>query len=162
MKIGVLADTHIHDLNSARQLADFLLQGPFSDVDAVLHAGDAVIPGLEDCFAPLSWYAVRGNMDQTLSDLPISRVVSLADKRIGMIHGWGSSDNIDQRVVEHFAGQPLDAIVFGHSHAPLCRRYGSLLLFNPGSATDRRHAAHHSVGILTLGKKITGEIIAID
>jgi len=162
MKIGVLSDTHLHDFSSAKQLADRLLQGPLADVDAILHAGDAVLPVLEDFFSPLPWYAVRGNMDHALDELPVSRVVTLAEKRLGMIHGWGPVDNIERRVMNHFSGISLDAIVFGHSHMPLCRRHGSLLLFNPGSATDKRHAACHTVGILTLGKKVAGEIIPLD
>ena len=162
MRIGVLSDTHLHNRKDARRLVDYLLQGPFASVEAVLHAGDAVIPGLEEYFAPLPWFAVRGNMDHTLTDLPISRVLSLAGRKIGMIHGWGPVDNIEQQVLDHFAGQALDVVVFGHSHQPLCRKHGTLLLFNPGSATDKRSAACHTVGLLTLDKDVKGEIIPID
>ena len=162
MKIGVLSDTHLHDMQKARRLADKLLSGPFADVEAILHAGDAVIDGVADCFAPLPWYAVRGNMDHTLTDLPISRVVSLTDKQIGLIHGWGASADIEKRVLDHFSGLALDVIVFGHSHQPVCRKVGSVLLFNPGSATDRRSAIQHTVGVLTLAEKVAGEIIPID
>jgi len=162
VKLGVLSDTHLTDLGTARKLAAQLMSGPFADVDAVLHAGDAVIHGLEECFSPLPWYAVRGNMDHALYDLPISRVVRIGGKRIGLIHGWGAGADIEQRVVEHFSAQPVDAIVFGHSHQPFCRRVGSTLLLNPGSPTDRRRAQHHSVGILTIAEDIHGEIIPID
>jgi hypothetical protein len=34
-----------------------------------------------------------------------------------------------------------------------------ILLFNPGSPTDNRFAAFHSMGILTLEDTITGEIL---
>jgi len=164
MLIGVLSDTHIHCQEQAQQLADYLLSGPFSEVEAILHAGDAVVHELAHCFYPIPWYAVRGNMDQALVDVPISRVVTFEDKKIGLIHGWGSIGNIQQRVMRHFAEEQLDAIVFGHSHMPVCRKVGSILLFNPGSAVDRRTAPQHTVGILKVepNAEISAEIIPID
>jgi putative phosphoesterase len=139
-----------------------LLAGPFAEAEMILHAGDIVTAGLADCFAPLPWHAVRGNMDHSLPDLPVSRIVKISGKSIGLIHGWGPVGNIEQRVINHFSGQAVDAIVFGHSHQPVCRRVDGLLLFNPGSATDRRSAPQHTVGLLTIGKEISGEIIPID
>ncbi len=162
MKIGVLSDTHILDLATGHELAARLLSGPFAEVEAILHAGDVVIPDLESCFYPLPWYGVRGNMDSHIVGLPESRVLHLAGKSIGMIHGWGAATGIEQRVATAFAGQNLDVLVFGHSHQPLCCKTGSVLLFNPGSATDRRSAEKHTAGILTLGATVTGEIIPID
>ncbi|WP_072905305.1 metallophosphoesterase family protein [Malonomonas rubra] len=164
MLVGVLSDTHLHRVDEAERLAAVLLRGAFAEVEAILHAGDVVLPALEDYFYPLPWYGVRGNMDHSLSDLPISRIVTLQEKQIGMIHGWGSGVNFEQRVQAHFADKQLDALVFGHSHAPLCKRVGDLLLFNPGSATDRRSAPEHTVGLLKIekGQPITGRIIPID
>lgn len=162
MRVGVLSDTHIHALMDAQCLADKLLAGPFADVEAILHAGDAVIDGLADCFVPLPWYAVRGNMDHSLYDLPISRIVQLAGKQIGMVHGWGPAGGMEQRVAAHFSERSIDVVVFGHSHQPLCRKVGSILFFNPGSATDRRKAEHHTVGVLSIGEEVSGEIIPID
>jgi putative phosphoesterase len=162
VKIGILSDTHLTSVISAERLAERLLNGPFADVEAILHAGDITTPELENCFAPLGWVAVRGNMDHLLMDLPVSRIANFAGKRIGMIHGWGPVGNLEQRVLQYFDNESVDAIVFGHSHQPLCRLVGPVLLFNPGSATDRRSATHHTVGILTLGKNISGEIISID
>lgn len=164
MQVGVLSDTHIQRFEQAKELAERLLCGPFAEVETVLHAGDATIPEVEQSFYPLPWYAARGNMDHMLTDVPISQVVTLADKRIGLIHGWGSFANIERRVLQHFSGQDVDAVVFGHSHMPVCRKVGSLLLFNPGSATDRRSAPRHTVGLLRIkvGTAIQAEIIPID
>ena len=164
MKVGVLSDTHITHPEQARDLAEHLLNGPFAEVEAILHAGDAVVPDVEKAFYPLPWYAARGNMDHSLVDVPVSQVVSFADKRIGLIHGWGSLGHIEHRVMQHFYGQALDVIVFGHSHQPVCRKVGSLLLFNPGSATDRRSAPRHTVGILqvAVGESVHAEIIPLD
>lgn len=162
MKLGVLSDTHIQDNTTAQRLSEMLLTGPFAEVDAILHAGDAVIPELESYFYPLPFYAVRGNMDHQLADLPISRRLRFADKTIGLVHGWGGREGIEDRVLSAFHGEDLDALVFGHSHWPICRMDDSVLLFNPGSATDKRNAAEHTVGVLTLTSKIIGEIIPIN
>jgi uncharacterized protein len=65
------------------------MTGAFADVDVILHAGDHVYQDLEHCFASVSWYAVRGNLDHHLVDLPLKRTLTFAGKNIGMIHGWG-------------------------------------------------------------------------
>ena len=162
MKIGILSDTHISSLDAGMTLAQKLLQGPFSEIDVILHAGDHVHPDLASCFSPLPWYGVCGNMDSPQSNLPLQRVVQLAEVRIGMIHGWGSPAGIEERVMSRFSTTDIDVLVFGHSHRPVCRRVGSVLLLNPGSPTDRRSAPYHSVGILHVGREVSGEIIRID
>jgi len=162
MKVGVLSDTHLSDLVDCRNLAVRLLEGPFSGVEAILHAGDVVTAELQECFSSLPWYAVRGNMDHSLTDAPISRVVRLAQKNIGMMHGWGGHTYLEQRVASCFSDQDLDVLIYGHSHHPVCHRVGSLLVMNPGSATDRRRAPHYTVGVLTLGKDVSGEILIVD
>ena len=162
MKVGVLSDTHIATQDVAVAFAQKLMSGPFAEVDVIIHAGDLVYPELDSCFYPVPWYGVRGNMDAAQDTLPDKRILSLADKKIGMVHGWGSPRGIETRVLEFFSGFRLDVLVFGHSHWPVCRKVDQLLLFNPGSPTDRRAASYHTVGILELGADVTGEIIRID
>lgn len=162
-KIGVLSDTHLVSLADAAELAEFLLAGPFKGVDAVLHAGDIVVPELLDCFHPLPCHAVRGNMDAAVSGIPKQRVIGFEGKRIGLIHGWGPRSGLEKRVVEAFSDKRIDCLVYGHSHYPVCRRDGDLLLFNPGSPIDRRSAPTHTVGLLTVDSdNIYGEIINLD
>lgn len=164
MKIGVMSDTHLYRTDQAQQLAERLLSGPFAEVDAVLHAGDAIIRDLETYFYPLPWYAVRGNMDHALVDVPVGRVVTFCNKNIGMVHGWGSGHDIERNVLNYFSGYDLSAIIYGHSHLPSRHRVGSILLFNPGSPTQRRKAPAHTVGILTIeeDREIAAEIIVLD
>ena len=162
MKVGILSDTHIHSLDAGMALAEKLLHGPFADVDVIIHAGDHIHPDLESCFYPLPWYSVRGNMDPPQVTFPLQRIVQLAEIRIGMIHGWGAPKGIEKRVMDSFATADIDVLVFGHSHRPVCRRIGTVLLLNPGSPTDRRSAPYHSVGILDIGREVSGEIIRLD
>ena len=162
MKIGVISDTHINDLPVGVEYLNRLCVGPFSDVDLILHAGDIVHPDLLHCFNARPIIGVRGNCDEPAPDLPEKRIYESAGFRIGLVHGWGGPDGIVPNVLSSFADVPLDALVFGHSHYPLCRQNDNILLFNPGSATDRREAPFHSVGILTLGEKLTGQIVNLD
>ncbi len=158
MKIGVISDTH---LTSVDERFASLIRGSFSDVDAVIHAGDLVD---EAVFAFLSEWpllAVLGNMDRgrLTSMLPRKRVEVLEGKSIGITHGWGSPQGLPGRVREEFHADRVDCIVFGHSHAPHVSTVGGVLLFNPGSATDRRFAERNSLGFLTVTSEgIKGEI----
>lgn len=163
IKIGVLSDTHLVSLADAADLSEFLLAGPFAGVDAILHAGDMVVPQFVDCFHPVPCYAVRGNMDEAVPGVPGKRVIGFGGKRIGLIHGWGARSGLEKRVIAEFTDKNIDCLVYGHSHFPVCRKEGELLLFNPGSPVDRRSAPKHTVGILTIDERgIKGEIIALD
>jgi putative phosphoesterase len=162
MLVGILSDTHIVDIADGYQLAEQLLEGPFANVSVIIHAGDHIHPDLSSCFAPLSFFSVCGNMDVASCDRPLKRILSIAGKRIGVVHGWGCLENIEERVMHAFEADEVDVIVFGHSHMPLCKQVGSVLLFNPGSATDRRSAAFHSVGLLNIGLEVMAEVVAID
>lgn len=163
MKIGIISDTHLTSLDEASDLALFLMAGPFADVDAVLHAGDMVIPELLHCFHPLPCYAVQGNMDGAVAGIPQKRVIGFAGKRIGLIHGWGPRSGLEKRILREFSGKQIDCLVYGHSHYPVCKQQGELLLFNPGSPVDRRSAPSHTVGILTIDNDgIRGEIVELD
>ena len=94
--------------------------------------------------------------------LPEKRVVELNGFKIGITHGWGSPTGIELRVKTFFPEDNLTAIVFGHSHKPCNKITDNILFFNPGSPTDKRHAEHRTMGILTLDKTISGEIILLD
>ena len=162
MKIGVISDTHFVDLAAGLSFFDALCQGPFADVELILHAGDVIHPDLLSCFDTRPVAGVCGNCDEPSALLPEKRVQQIGGYRIGMIHGWGGPAGIVGNVLSAFEDVQLDALVFGHSHYPLNRHNSDLLLFNPGSATDRRDAPFHSVGILELGDRIQGSIVNID
>jgi hypothetical protein len=162
LKIGVISDTHIHDLRQGAKLADRLLANWFADVAMILHAGDVVNPAFLDLFVEPPIHAVRGNMDPPVAGIPNRRVFSLGGFRIGLIHGWGSPATLEQRLHHEVQGLSLDCLVYGHSHVPACHRAHGLLLFNPGSAADRRGEPVHTIGILEIDTTIEGRIIAID
>ena len=158
IKIGVLSDTHIP--SKARALPPVLFEA-FAGVAMILHAGDLacaeVLTELES-LAPV--YAVRGNVDppELFSRLPLVRTVEAGGAVIGMIHGDGRAGTAEERALRAFPH--ADCVVFGHTHVPVCERRGSVLIFNPGSPTDRRREPKHSFGILTVRSgRVEGEII---
>lgn len=162
LRIGVLSDTHFTSLEEGLPLLQRLQEGPFRETEIILHAGDMVDPEILGLFFEKSVHAVRGNMDPPVPGMPVRKIVPIGRFRIGLMHGWGAPEGLEQRLLKEFHGERLDCLVFGHSHHPLCREENGLLLFNPGSPTDRRWAPFHSVGVLEVGEKITGQIIRID
>jgi putative phosphoesterase len=128
----------------------------------ILHAGDIVATGVLEVFAPRPVLGVRGNMDAAAPGFPHRRIVQIGGIKIGLIHGWGAPEGLAGRVLREFADTALDCLVFGHSHEPVCRYEGGLLLFNPGSATDRRGMPCESVGMLEVdGGRVSGRIIPL-
>ena len=161
MKIGVFSDTHV---KSAKELPHKVLS-LLSSVDAIIHAGDyndisivETLTGLKD------FYGVSGNMDseRIRAILPEKRVIELNGFKIGITHGWGAPKGIESRIRTFFSEEDLSAIVFGHSHTPCNKVIDNILFFNPGSPTDKRYAEHLTMGILTLDKTLSGEIISLD
>ncbi|MDW7650679.1 MAG: metallophosphoesterase family protein [Bacillota bacterium] len=163
MRIGVVSDTHIPA--RARQLPPALFT-LFDGVDLILHAGDLVDENvLTELAAIAPVEAVAGNMDSLAMHTRLGRkkILSPGGFRIGLIHGdIGSNRNkTPQRALEAFIADDVDCVVFGHSHQPYLEKVGGILLFNPGSPTDRRREPRHSCGLLTLGESIEAEIILL-
>lgn len=164
--IGIVADTHVPQ--RLAQLPDRLadaLQG----VDLILHAGDItsrqVLIDLEK-IAPVQ--AVAGNADLVGHGLPLTRVIEIEGRRIGLIHGHGGwakylagkvRDRLGYReeyylkiVVESFGrvdAARIDAIVFGHTHRVYTEVRSGVLLFNPGPvAPDYYNTPGPQIGLL--------------
>jgi putative phosphoesterase len=161
MLIGVISDTHIP--LRAKQLPVGLFKA-LDGVALLLHAGDLVEEKvLEELSSLAPVEAVAGNMDpfHLATRLGRKKVLEVSGYRIGLIHGDLGSDRqkTPRRAYESFADDNMDCVVFGHTHQPYCREESGVLLFNPGSPTDRRRELRHSCGRLTLGDRITAEII---
>ncbi|NQT47053.1 MAG: metallophosphoesterase family protein [Candidatus Omnitrophica bacterium] len=162
MRIGVLSDTHI-PLN-AQRVPKEVLQG-LKGVDLILHAGDLInLSVLDDLKRVAEVRAVCGNMDplEVREALKRKEIIKIGSVKIGLMHGIGSPEGLKDRIVKEFEGDGVNAIVFGHSHSPVNEKKNKILLFNPGSSTDKIFAPYNSYGILTInGKNIEGEIKVI-
>ncbi len=138
------------------------MKGVFKDVSCLLHAGDITSMTVLDSFSGTEVLAVSGNMDDydVTSALPAKRILQIDGFRIGLIHGWGAKAGLEQRVMKNF--ENIDAVVYGHSHIPVNHVKNGILMFNPGSfAGSCSKKTDGSVGILTAGENIRGEIIKI-
>ncbi len=157
--VGVVSDTHWP--RRAHRYPDALLSG-LAGVDLILHAGDLVILGaLEPLRRIAPVIAVCGNVDEieVRRELPEKRIVQAGAHRIGVTHGHlGTARTTPERALAAFAGEAVSAVVFGHSHSPLNEMRGGILLFNPGSPTDRRSQPTFSYGILHVEERLWGEL----
>ena len=158
-RIGVISDTHIPHFS---KLPDAIWE-LFAGVEQIIHAGDlsilSVIDELES-IAPV--VAVQGNVEQeeVILALPIKREVVVGHCRIGIVHILGDSTTRVRRARQEFPNARV--VVYGHSHIPYNQEHDGQLLFNPGSATDRRRQPRCSVGILRIddeAESVRGEII---
>jgi putative phosphoesterase len=158
MKVGVLSDTHLHQLtNEFAHIYDEYLY----DKDLILHAGDVVSPEIIDFLKAKDFYGVHGNMDplEVKELLPEKRVINLEGYRLGIIHGWGRSDDLEDRILPLFHN--VDVIVYGHSHIASNHTRDGVLFFNPGTATGYTSSGTHSIGVLELGDDVRGKIIVL-
>ncbi|CAG7645339.1 hypothetical protein PAESOLCIP111_04924 [Paenibacillus solanacearum] len=161
MRIGVVSDTHLS--GTAVRLPDVLVEG-LQGVDMILHAGDWMdesVVGLFASIAPVD--GVAGNNDglEIVRRFGRRKVLKLAGYRIGIVHGDGGRSTPDtaHRAFLDSDGQgTVDVVLFGHSHIPFMERRSGMLLFNPGSPTDKRRQARYSYGIVTLGSQPEAEL----
>ncbi|MGH7881356.1 MAG: metallophosphoesterase family protein [Candidatus Dormibacteraceae bacterium] len=151
VRVGVVADTHCPEFLPALPSELFTR---LSGVDLILHAGDiGGVEGRETLrqlaqIAPVE--AVRGDHDAALTELPLRRELTVAGRRIGLLHGNRSrlleepETLIETLSLGLFQPRPrlygwlrrqfpeADVVIFGHTHVAVAVRDGRGLLFNPG------------------------------
>ena len=143
--IGVLSDTHLIEANKwFREKAELC----FAGTDMIFHAGDLTSLSVLEAFAGKTVHAVHGNMctPKTRDTLPASKIVEVGRFRLALVHGVGYLPNIEDKLFNAFA--PVDCIIYGHTHRPVCHRYGPTLMVNPGSFT-----ATSTYGIIKIDKQ---------
>lgn len=158
MKIGVISDTHLHEVNS--ELVD-IYENYLSDVDMIVHAGDLVTLEIVDFISQKPIHVVQGNMDNMdiRERYPKKKIIEVNGFRLGLIHGWGSPFRIEKRIRSEF--KDVHAIIYGHSHRPSNHIDKGIIFFNPGTATGFRISGSNSIGILDIGETIKGTIITL-
>jgi uncharacterized protein len=162
VQLAIISDTHMP--KGARALPAACVER-LRAADAILHAGDLVAVEVLELLEALGppVHAVHGNIDEPplLMRLPAVRVVEAEGARIVMTHDGGPADGRLARLRRRFPD--VDAVVFGHSHLPLHEARGGFQIFNPGSPTDRRRAAGHTMGIATARDgRLRFELVALD
>jgi len=160
-RIGVISDTHVPRFKSIPEA----VWQHFADVERIIHVGDlsvlSVINELET-IAPVE--AVQGNIEteETMLKLPLKREIVVGHCRIGIVHILGDTKTHARVALQEFPDARV--VVFGHSHIPYNQEHNGQLLFNPGSANDRRRQPTCSIGVLTIDdetNRVHGEIILL-
>ncbi len=138
MRIGVLSDTHLHE---PTEVFVAFFERFLAPADVLVHCGDIAGPSmLAFLESHAALYAVSGNMDVQLGELPPVRNVALGgNRRLGVIHGHNLPGRDIPRAVATSFGDGPRLICFGHTH----ERYWEALphgrfLLNPGSVTRPR------------------------
>jgi len=146
MEIAIISDTHLP--KGARRLPDACVRR-LRAAELIVHAGDlsteTVLDEIEVCGKVV---AVAGNVDDAgvHARLPETAVVVAGPHRIAVIHDAGPARGRLTRMRARFPD--ADAVIFGHSHIPLHEHDArGFQIFNPGSPTERRRAARHTMGL---------------
>jgi putative phosphoesterase len=160
--VGVLSDTHLPRF----QALPAALWQHFAGASLIVHAGDlSVLRVIEELETLAPVVAVQGNVEteEVRLKLPIKRELVVGGCRIGVVH------ILERAGARHWPWQvarrefPLArCVIFGHTHVPYNEERDGLLLFNPGSATDRRRQPACSIGRLWIDEErasVRGEII---
>jgi len=151
-RLAVVADTH--SAPNERGLQHLRALKP----DAILHGGDIgsadVLRTLER-IAPL--YAVRGNIDTRLPDVPdeLTLTVTHAGKALTLLllHIAVTGPRLRADVLRRAKAQAARLVVCGHSHVPFIGQQDGVTVFNPGSIGPRRFTLPILFGALEFGPK---------
>ncbi|MBV9828605.1 MAG: metallophosphoesterase family protein [Alphaproteobacteria bacterium] len=188
MRVGVVSDIHCNadglrralelmgDLDELICLGDSIYEYRFSnDVVDILRRREAItiVGNHEECFfGPLGERArARPGMDPVLADWlvtrPHRRDIEIGGKRLLLIHStpWeprGEYIHPTSRDLARFAEADADFVLYGHTHQQVVRRFGQVLVINPGSTgdpRDSRNGGQLSCAVLDTGSE---EVQVID
>lgn len=157
MKLVVVSDTHMPRM--AKKLPSKLVED-LRTADLIIHAGDwqtVDVSRMFQEFAPV--VGVYGNTDDddVREKFNKKEIIHIGEYTIGITHGHGTKKTTEERVLKMFAEDEVDCIIYGHSHIPVCKTVNGVLLFNPGSPTDKRRQPSYSYGVLTISDRFRAE-----
>lgn len=168
MRIGLLSDSHLPSLlrsldDLGPQIGEFL-----SGVDLILHAGDVTAPSVLDwCeqYAPV--LVARGNNDLFHDRRMDERqLVDVAGFRIGLVHELRPESRPMESLIASsaLAGESVDILVAGDTHADRLEFRSDVLFINPGSPTLPHHKEMRlgTAGLLVLEPgRLRAEIVVL-
>lgn len=164
MKIGIVSDLHCNaaglaealrlmgDVDELLCLGDSILEYRFSNevVGTLKRRGARVILGNheEGFFGPQGTRArERDGIDRELAGWlaaqPLRIETTVCGKRLLLVHStpWeprGAYVHPESTALARFAEAEADIVLYGHTHRQVVRRFGRVLVVNPGSAGDAR------------------------
>lgn len=161
--VGVIGDTHVYEHGARRLPPEILDLFGRLGVGLILHAGDvntAPVLRLLEEVAPT--IAVHGNNDSADLCDALPAVVELTIGRFAFVLLHGHRARTARTAARTFAGR-VDCVVYGHSHIPKMEVEAGTLLFNPGSATERRWQPHFGLGLIRVtDERVEPDLILFD
>ncbi len=156
IKAGILSDTHLSRADDVfRQQVELC----FADCEVIIHAGDLTDISVLDAFNGRKVYAVHGNLCDASASLALPGEESFELERmtIGLTHGDQLGRDIEDAILTLFP--EADCIIYGHTHRPVCHRYGGILVINPGSFRGTgRFGAPGTYAVLEIDDRLRGSI----
>jgi putative phosphoesterase len=188
MKIGIVSDIHCNhaglraalaamgDIEELLCLGDCIFEYEFSNevVGLLRERGAHIIHGNhEEVFLSPSGARARADerVDQELlaylAEQPSRRLLELGGKRLLMVHStpWeprGAYVYPHSAQLARFAEADADIVLYGHTHAQVVRRFGEVMVINPGSAGDARDSRNGRQLSCAVLDTITDEVRVID
>ena len=167
MKIGIISDTHGHEMAWADAYEKY-----FRDADMILHAGDVLYHGprnprkadynpaglvsrINSCPVPV--VIAKGNCDSDVDasclELPILApyaYVVYEGLRIIVTHGDAvMTDEAKDALARHLRA---DLFISGHIHTTILEKRGQTVFLNPGSAAlSKREDGKNTIAVLEDG-----------
>ncbi len=135
MKIMIISDTHRERRNFYKVLER---EKP---IDLLVHCGDLQMDELElGSMAGCRVEAVAGNMDFD-AGLPREKVFQIGAYKVFLTHGHLYGAHFDDGELRRVGEEEgADIVMFGHTHCPQIKRYGDMVILNPGSIAFPRQA----------------------
>ena len=159
MKLLLISDTHGRTTALENLLAQYA-----AEVKIICHMGDHAQDLLKyQPFCPhIQMAAVAGNCDYSHA-IPSEQLLTVADKRILIIHGHQLNVKRDlQRLAYYAQEKGADACFYGHTHQPIQVNIGSVFIMNPGSLTEPRGGSKASYGLVEISDdQIRGDVITL-
>ena len=170
MKIGLISDTHLPAMGKEPPPE---VATAFEGVDLILHAGDIYSSDCLDWLERLApVIAVEVPPAPVIGDHRVvggnlGKVVDVEGHAIGLVHDLGIQ-GINEVVpgvlaakfppersladaLEDSFGEPVESVVFGHTHFPMVETHRGIVFVNPGSPTlPKMLRKLGTVGILEL------------
>ena len=177
MRVGIVSDIHCNAAGLARALdlmgeideliclGDSIYEYRFSNevVRLLKERETQVIVGNheEQFFGPLGARArARDGIDPALAEWlagrPHRRELTIGGKRLLLVHStpWeprGTYVHPGSSLLARFAEAEADFVLYGHTHQQVVRRFGPVLVINPGSTGEARdHRNGHQLSCAVL------------
>lgn len=158
MKIGITGDTH----GNQQAIRQIIAVTPA--VELWLHTGDySKDANFLETITKLPVIKVGGNGDINDKTVNPDEIFELEGHNIWLTHGHKYFRYGQVSELAWWAGRlETDIVVYGHTHVPMFKWYGDVLLINPGSPALPRNGSKPCFAVLTLQKGRKPEVEFIE